>query len=790
MSILKYYKNFNNYFNRRVIKSDTLPIGFDVNVENDVNWNPNDDITTEKIVNWNQTWKPDYVFEVDSNDNILSRWFITGWKRTRAKQYKAEYKRDLIADNYDALMNTNFVINKGWIKDPTSPLLYNPEGFSFNQIKKNEWLLKDNHNSMPFLVMYWAKEFTSPSPASVNIDLNEQSPDITINTTLENSIYNTGTYNSLDYNVNIDFRFQVYANEWTGERYYQTGDINGAYNQIVQRQDSAFGPILTERHFPSGAESIISGPLNRIFSRAHSISIMNKNNQSYTGRVSNNDKQLLDDLINKGSQIVKTSNNQYYRVSATKQTMEHTENLRKESEPYLVAKTYLLNEYSDYNDSDYPSIVSIMTLKTLYDRYSVTAVPIENVTMTVTPTFTNKQTTNDNECNIMLFPYADGQVTSGSETFNIRKELQFDIVRAIAQKYTNSIVFDVQLLPYVPTSISSHIYSNLIQINSMDAAQYEVFRKDNVGKAICFYTSTSNFSLDIPFSIPMSDYSINNKVDNETKFYRICSPNYSNSFDFSPWKNQGVEFINIDVAYKAYNPYIHLNPNFKSTGLYGADYNSPTGLVCMGDFSLPIFVDKWSEYEINNKNYQNIFKRQLESLDFNNNLNMVETMVNATTGVIQGAAGGALAGSYSGMGAMGGGLVGGALSTIGGAADIGLTAMRMGENRDLTIDLWKYNLGNVKALPVGLSKVNPFTPNNKVFPVIELYGASDEEYWSYQSYIYVNGMSLNVVGLLKDYIDTNQRTFFKGSLIWLEDIAISPEEIDEINKEIMRGVYF
>lgn len=143
MATIRYFKNYNSYFNR-IIKHDTAlgDIDNDYVDTTDINFNPNDGLHTELIVNWTQTWTPDYMMIYGEN-GIEQRWFILESHRTRSGQYKFTFKRDVIADNYDKVINAPMVVNRAMVNDINNPLLYNPEGFSFNQIKKQEILLKD-----------------------------------------------------------------------------------------------------------------------------------------------------------------------------------------------------------------------------------------------------------------------------------------------------------------------------------------------------------------------------------------------------------------------------------------------------------------------------------------------------------------------------------------------------------------------------------------------------------------------------------------------------------------------
>jgi hypothetical protein len=90
--------------------------------------------------------------------NILSRWFVTESVRTRKGQYKFTLRRDILADKYDLITNAPMLIERAMVNNVNNPLLYNPEGFKFNQIKKQEYLLKDKTNSA-WYVLYFKKGY-------------------------------------------------------------------------------------------------------------------------------------------------------------------------------------------------------------------------------------------------------------------------------------------------------------------------------------------------------------------------------------------------------------------------------------------------------------------------------------------------------------------------------------------------------------------------------------------------------------------------------------------------------
>ena len=284
------------------------------------------------------------------------------------------------------------------------------------------------------------------------------------------------------------------------------------------------------------------------------------------------------------------------------------------------------------------------------------------------------------------------------------------------------------------------------------------------------------------------------KIRNECEFQRIVSPNYNGMFEFKKCKMlDGVHNINIDCLYKPYSPYIKLNPDFSY--LYGRDYNDSTGLILSGDFSLPLVTDAFREYELQNKNYQAIFARQIQNLDVNNQIaaeqQQFQGIVGSLTGTLAGGVGGALAGAKAGpygaiAGAVAGAGIGLGTSVIGAVKDRDWLERAQSEARSNAIDQYKYQLGNVRALPQSISKSSPLTYNNTVWPILEEYDCTEEEKEVLRQKLKYDGMTIMKVATLNDYLE--EGGYLKGKLIRLpitDDFHVA----DAIYKEVDRGFY-
>lgn len=315
--------------------------------------------------------------------------------------------------------------------------------------------------------------------------------------------------------------------------------------------------------------------------------------------------------------------------------------------------------------------------------------------------------------------------------------------------------------------------------------------------------SAQSVKLEIRFNayIEGDARAIDVKLSNECDFLRLTSPNFNGMFEFKLSKllDNKMHLVNVDCTYRPINPYIKMNPDF--SGLYGQDFDDSTGLLFNGDFSLATLSDAWINYEHNNKNYQAMFNRQIQSLDTTQRLERdqmaFQNLVGAITGPFSGAAGGALTGAKlgGGYGAAAGaavGFIGGsALSIAGGIKNNEWLARQQGEAKSYMIDMYNYQLGNIKALPQSLTKGDPITYNNKVWPILEEFSCTNEEKQVIRDKIRYNGMTIMAIGTLNDYSksDDFDDVYVKGQLVRLTDVHDDFHIIDAIYQEVDKGFY-
>ena len=310
-------------------------------------------------------------------------------------------------------------------------------------------------------------------------------------------------------------------------------------------------------------------------------------------------------------------------------------------------------------------------------------------------------------------------------------------------------------------------------------------------------TITGNFTVRILAHWIVPDRPMDIKIQNECDLYRLTSPNYNSIYEFKKTKLMGgIKSFNIDCTYKPFSPYIKINPNYDDSYYAVQDFNDSMGLICSGDFSIPMLSDAWVNYELSNRNYQAIFNRQIQNLDVNNQIakeqQQFQAVMGSLTGGIAGAAGGAVAGAKAGpYGAIAGAVVGGVTGTVGGIVggvkDAQWLERQQVENRSFAIDNFQYQLGNTQALNASITKSTPLTYNNKVWPVLEIYSCKDEEKEVLKNKIKYDGMTVMAIGTLRAY--SEEGAHLKGKLIRIEGLDDDSHIAQAIYEEVDKGFY-
>ena len=787
-----YFLKHNNYYNRRYKPINSLTgatvLGYLYNVSN---FDPADGVdTTQETAYETFTDIPDYMLAMEGEE-IVSRWYVVEAKRIRGGKYRLDLHRDVIADYFADIENAPMFIEKGYVPY-NNPLIFNKEQMSFNKVKKHEILLNNGFDGA-WICAYYARnssEGTSPTASidtsQVNYDLSLGENDITsweywnyttgsADTPNDASPFCVGVYDTLYrvHNGDTSSSFFSFFNEEQYLESIKTNDIATAQMNVTVLQDYWERDSSIRDMVYHGTELEIGTKTN---AQLKSLQEQNGKIIKYTHggnpkycrvKVKNNPNVVYSDFVTAGQLYIAMYN--WAITAVTGGTISGT-TFRYE------AKT---NNYY---------------------------IELEDITSSAEQTFTlsdNRRHLEDAPYDMLVFPYFDGTIIDNraGDTFGSTYSYSKNEIMGLAMDFAKNMgsrMYDIQLLPYCPivgisqTSKNQYVIDANGGITDLDIAKVNIKLTSTVSMVL-FNASRSKFSLQINMS-SNTDYnyltkietnSVERKVKNECDLVRISSPNGSNSFDFSPQMNNGFDYIQVDCTYKPYNPYIHVAPDF--AGLYGDNFGDTRGLVVQGDFSLPIVTDAWVQYEINNKNYANVFDRETQSLEFREDYRRKQQIASIIAGSFGGSGAGLALGSVGGPAGMALGAAAGAgLSAFGGIVDYNISKQLYEEQMDYRQDMYNMNLENIQARPNGLAKTSAFTNNNKIYPFIEYYTATDVEKEALRSKIKYNGMTIGVIGKIMDYVGSTE-TYVKGSLI-TADINDDYHTVQAINNELNMGI--
>lgn len=761
--------HYNNYFNRTIKKLDTVAAYQTADPQNNkitgVNFVPGDGVVTSLILGtYSLGMGYDYVVVsevVNSTETIKSRWFLMEENRTRDGQYSILLKRDVVADFYSEVSTAPCFIEKGTVADISNPLLYNSEDYKVNQIKTSETLIKDR-SGVAWIVGY------------VSSKLSTETKDVEVTTVALNESGQAS--GSTVYSVSYGY-VKIYI-EYNGARIY-SGETG-----FTASLNSSTGVLTYNINYAAWAEQTVS--IRVLYTQIGSIS-----SGSYKTTIPGDEtrKHLIDapyDMfcIPYGEVLLNSANITTVKQAALEIAFEFAKDLGRDSIydiqllPYCprqdmiltgkVAETLGTSGY-DYNyiyDSS-NNVKSIMLWCTKSNDSFVAEADSPIVISRELGDATSKT--------------ASGSDATLIKLSNASIRIENDIFKTVKVTGITSLV--------ASKDSTTDTISSFISFS----------QNESTGVVVISYTGTSfatgnhnGVSYTLSFSCKpfVNPEYLDYKISNECDVFRLVSPNYSGQFEWSLAKSSGSSgTFDVDFSYKPFQPYIHLAPVF--TYLYGQDFNDARGLICGGDFSLPIITDAWTEYQVHNKTYQDVFDRQIQNMDTMNVIQGSQAAIQGALGIPTAMTGGALAGLKMGgpMGAAAGAVVGGATSAMGMVADMELLKQTQAENRSYAYDMFNYGLQNIQALPYGLTKVAAYTQNNKIFPMVEYYTCSDIEKDAFKNKLQYNGMSVNIISTIGNFVSQNEVRFIKGQIIRLPSLNEDAHIANEIYNEISKGVY-
>lgn len=803
---------FNNYFNRITQLENSLSDYIDKSSHyasfEKINFVPGDGVYTDQIINFNEYWRPDYMLVLDGDD-IISRWYVIDSVRTRNGQYKLNLKRDSIADNYLDVISSPVYIEKATVDDGDTAI-YNREDLDVSQIKVNETTITDIYENCACIVGYvdrnnddtemtfnikqespnfnYVPEVVQQARTNANFFRFYRAPAFSVTDRTDTDLAFLGTIGGADYQDALTGRYLTKVRAT-----YDTGS-NNEYDYPYLAYADSRGGIFGEDEKDVGSDNMDDEDKSKsqYYSFLNYIDV-NKNTilaySSQAMRIKKNasDQSFAkyddDDLyaIYNGKTFVE--NGSYYRIHVDVEIRWEFSKISPTTDATLYE---LFENWQGTNTLCKVNMYSPVAF------YTVTTELIgNNIDTTWQMTFPKSADATggrikcqDAVYDMFVIPYSGpwAMETSSQSGIFVRPDLSLKIATQIATALGGHLL-DLQLLPYNPlpdvyiTSVGQYpAISNTCPKTAIKTG-------GGVTSYMLYWSERCKFSKTIEISIRVDNIKESNCLD----MYRIVSPNGNGAFEFSPAMNRGVDYFKVDCMYQPSNPYIRVAPNFKAQ--YGSDFNDKRGLICGGDFSLPHVIDKWVEYQNQNKYYQAIFDRQIENMEFNNKWQLAEAITGSVTGVATGAVAGAAAGSIvPGIGTAVGAIGGGIASAVGGGLDIARTIETQKENLDYTKDLFNLNLKTIQAMPTSVSKLSILDPNYKVYPVLEKYTCSEEERQAFRNKIKYNGMKVGRIGRISEYL-RDEPTYIKGKLIRMEGSNNDFHEVNDIATELNKGVF-
>ena len=728
--------------------------------------------------------------------------------RTRKGQYNLTLKRDNIADHYETIINSPAYIEKATIKNFNDPAIFNKEDLFVNQIKKQEKLLKDKTN-MAWLVAW------------INNDIAQDTW--------------TGLFNhkSVPYTRNIDTGVDYTTEDiatWISDHH-----LSGNYKCLKESDDYMCFKVQNELA-DTGPRVVWTWMDYKIYrDKNHEATGGNGGNRSGYG-YNFKDKTTFGTMIAQ----TETINDQLYNavksaegfITGLDSRFSYINKIVKETKDGVNKYYKIEASYTDWNSAaTYGSSHAVASLfanlpngdrNTAYvyfngDLVTFSYRDVTNEMATTANIYADVSSVTPKNSGLIDAPYMavcipytlnesltgesrQDVIADGSFTARIDSTKAFAAVTLLSYCLQDGQhLYDVQLLPYCPMVNEISItgpYHDSYMINAGSIAtnrKIKFYQTDgstfdtNTPLMEAFVFFNSSFTFDIPLIIEDKGTVFNKKLASETELYRFNAPNYSAYFDFNPYMNNGMTKVNVDCTYKPYKSYIHMNPDFKA--LYGSDFNDCRGLVITSDFSIPQVTDAWQTYQIQNKNYADIFARNQQHLKVEQKWQEAEAAMNMFTAGLLGGGLGAQAGSKAGpYGAIAGAAIGSIMGTAGGIADYVKTTELNKEALNYNEDMYNYNLQNIQALPQTLSSISSYDANNKLWPFLEIYDCTDVEKEAMRNKLIYNGMKIGRIDTINNFISESSN-YIKAKLIRNEISNLDYNELNDIGLELDKGVF-
>ena len=583
--------HYNNYFNRIIKKKDTVADykAADTNYKevSNINFNPGDGLNTSIVLGLGQTGSIfgtdefDYLVAYETVDNINkidSRWFILEQDRKRGGQYELTLKRDVIADNYIAVVNSPIFLEKGFINDVNDPLLYNSESMNVNQIKQLEIPLKDETKSGWVVGYIPSDAFPKQEPAYDRVEKTVTVP-MAANITV-NGLTNWNYWNYCSNNSDYKFMADTYgkrkvtvkikghktmpeaslvnnifeAGEYT---FYVNSNDTGAYTQKYRYSKSTWGPIEPANYpqeykdyTPVSVESLLATNIcNDIFNSVRNNATFNSNlNTVLSSSISIGDTSALRALQDKI--LLDSSTNTYYRINVITNYEENPITVTSG----MNAGQATLNALNNARTNAH-SLSGNYTTFTASNASTSYAIQLNQVGVSLYVDLNSDRAhLNDSPYDMFCIPFSDTlKLKSGSTQFTCSKNVALSMATEIAKDLGSGTVYDVQLLPYCPNRTLVVNSSSPSSVLDLARVKYDLIKESstNKPKSAVIWCTESTFQVPITVDEKITEFKVTDDVPDTIKtesYYAIINDisSYTAKMSITTEGNDEIEVYKVD----------------------------------------------------------------------------------------------------------------------------------------------------------------------------------------------------------------------------------------------------
>lgn len=850
MSKIYVFENFNNYANKTSLMYQTINLYPKAAYEATINFNPNDGANTSLVLMYKDNvlaapinLEPDYAIVCDNSDKIESRWYVTNSSRISDSKFRIVLKRDIASDYKSEIMNSVAFVKRGWVNS-SNPLIFNSENGNYSQILRERVDLKDKSGKggyVAFLAPNFISELSkTPEKLDVGLSSDKLNPEIVFGTASQgeegNYKYCWGmaegsTQKNVVVRCNTNFGLPVEdpveANNYISFSIGPASDNVKYVKETINFQIYGNGNVYAERIAEgiqkdrptfrydgmNGSSQPVPESLPQSMLYVLASSIQTEFKSLWTGF--DIDDFIYSEVPNSGDvnsmlflpprleKIARADVVKYFNLTYQNVTTKPTTNLTDAKGEFKTKIEELVHKASTHKtmspSGELPLNVPILVPYTGFTgpqkksqvRYSyyLGTFQWKRLTTSVLKLPDTANLINDSPYYIMCIPEqgtkikcGDKEWTQNINAYQIYTQLQIDF---------NTFVYDVQRVPYLP--LVSEYFENDV-LNLPDIKQVGLAEAEGKIEAGVYFCGSDKFWFDLDINsetlkglTSLSDTAT--KVQSETTLLRLCSMDGSSSININGAKNLGLSKLRVNCRYAPYQSYISLQPQWSE--FYGAEIGlkDTRGLNIVSSNTVTRTSEAWRDYILQNQNYQAIFDRQIQSMDAQFNIQadkavrdmifgLANTGISAATSESGGAA--ALASIHGVMN----------LLQQGFAYDDMVSSYK--ERKNLSVDMFNLQNGNIKARADTLSKVNAMSPIYNTWPYIEIYTTTPEEKTALTTYITEFSMNIGAMtSQLSAYVTNNPNTrkFIQADIIRMSG-KMDSHLAEEIRSLISEGVYY